>query len=156
MRINFRGKPRVLKHGGKREGAGRKPMGKASGTPHRKRCHVDDEKPLMLTMSIAKGLPSLRRKETLKVWRAALRAVRRARKDFRVIHYALLGNHIHMLVEGDSTEAVSKGMISLQCRFAKAWNKVLGRKGSVFADRFHHVPLLEPEKPMRQNPHFEE
>ena len=144
MRLSFVGTPRVLKRGGKREGAGRKPLGKGSGTPHCKRDEVDEETPLMLTMKIRKGLPSLRRKATHDLWKAALRAVRRARKDFRVVHYALMGDHIHLLVEGDSTDAVSKGMISLQVRFATAWNKVLGRRGKVFADRFHHLLLDGP------------
>ncbi len=149
MRLAFDGKPRVVKHGGKRDGAGRKPMGKKSGTPHRKRYAVDEDSPLMITMKICKGLPSLRCKQAHDLWRDILRVIRRERKDFRIIHYALMGNHIHMLVEGDSAEAVSKGMISLQVRFARRWNKMLGRKGKVFADRYHHLLIDSPHAARR-------
>ena len=144
MRTSFGWKPQLRKHGGKRRGAGRKAMGKRSGVSHKKRERVDSDTPVMLTMKIREGLPNLRTQETHDLWKAVLRAIRRTRSDFRVVHYSIMGNHLHLLAEADSTEALSSGMISLLGRFARALNKMWDRKGKVFADRFHLSPLDSP------------
>jgi len=146
MRTSSGWKPQVRKHGGRRRGAGRKPFGKRSGVSHRRRDEVYAHTPVMLTMKLRKGLPTLRSKKAHDLWKAVLRAIRRTRSDFRVVHYSLLGDHIHMLVEADSTEALSRGMIALQTRFALAWNKLWGRAGKVFADRFHLSLLDSPAR----------
>ena len=45
-------------------------------------------------------------------------------------------DHIHLMVEASETKDLSRYMQGLQIRFAKALNKLWGRKGKVFADRF--------------------
>ena len=121
-------------------------MHRGSGTPHKKRERVQSHTPLMITMKLCKGLPSLRTMPTHDLWKEVLRALRRARSDFRVVHYVLMGNHIHMLVEVDSTKSLSSGMISLKTRFARRWNKMLGRKGKVFGDHYHHWLITAPHE----------
>jgi hypothetical protein len=53
-------------------------------------------------------------------------------------------NHIHLLVEAEDTIALSRGMQGLVARLAKAVNRAMRRKGSVFADHYHAHELRTP------------
>ncbi|MGQ0722400.1 MAG: hypothetical protein ACT4PE_12630, partial [Candidatus Eiseniibacteriota bacterium] len=79
---------------------------------------------------------------------AAVReAIRKAQRvDFRVCHFSVQSNHIHMLVEADGREALIRGVQGLAIRLAKAVNRVLARRGSVFADRYHRRDLATPRE----------
>ena len=55
----------------------------------------------------------------------------------RVVHYAILGNHLHVIVEADGAETLSRGMQGLAIRVAKGLNALDGRRGGVFTDRYH-------------------
>src|SRR5207248_2803658 len=46
-------------------------------------------------------------------------------------------NHLHLIVEADGAEALSRAMQGLAIRMAKRLNAVHGRHGDVFADRYH-------------------
>jgi len=54
------------------------------------------------------------------------------------------GNHLHFLVEAEDARALSRGMQGLTVRMAKALNRVMQRRGAVFADRFHAHLLRTP------------
>ena len=58
-------------------------------------------------------------------------------------------DHVHLIVEGDSNEAVSRGLQGLGGRLARAWNKLWVRKGSVFAERYHRRDLPSPSQVRR-------
>ena len=62
----------------------------------------------------------------------------------RLVHFTVLGNHLHLIVEADGSGALATGMQGLNVRLAKALNGVLGRKGRVFADHYHGRLLLSP------------
>lgn len=69
------------------------------------------------------------------------------RSDFRLVHYALLGNHAHLIVEARGAEALGRGMMSIGSRLALAVNRVMGRKkGKVVADRYHARLLRTPRE----------
>jgi hypothetical protein len=69
------------------------------------------------------------------------------RRDFRLIHFCILSNHLHLIVEADSTAALSRGMKGLAVRVAWAVNRALGRKrGKVFSDRYHSRVLSTPRE----------
>jgi len=57
----------------------------------------------------------------------------------------VLGNHLHLVVEAAGKDALTRGLQGLAVRLARAINKVLGRKGKLFAERYHarvlHTPL---------------
>jgi REP element-mobilizing transposase RayT len=55
---------------------------------------------------------------------------------FRICEFSVQSNHIHLVCEADNHEALARGMQGFAVRAAKAINKVLGRKGSVFAERY--------------------
>jgi putative transposase len=120
-------------HGGKRKGAGRKPKGTKAGVSHEKRVRFKPYQPLMVTMRLCEGLPSLRADREHEIVLAALAASER--DDFRAAHYSVQSNHLHLIVEAAGHDALSSGMIGLTVRIARALNKLWKRKGKVFADR---------------------
>jgi len=68
------------------------------------------------------------------------------RGDFRVVHYSLQSNHVHLLVEAVSPAALSCGMKSVGARLARAVNRVFHRAGPVLADRYHLRVLKTPRE----------
>ena len=66
------------------------------------------------------------------------------RFGLRLIEFSVLGNHLHLIVEADDTESLSRGMQGLGVRIAKALNRVMGARGRVFADHYHARLLRTP------------
>jgi REP element-mobilizing transposase RayT len=133
--------------GGARKGAGRKPAGIKAGALHTRRPKVDDRVPLHLTMRVA-GVPSLRSQQCIKVMRAAFRGGKE-RFGFRLVHYAVQPNHLHLIVEAKNRRALSSGARGLAIRIAMRLNHLLGRTGRVFTERYHAVPLGSPRQVRR-------
>jgi REP element-mobilizing transposase RayT len=101
-----------------------------------------------VTLKVREGLPSLR---SVSVVRTVEASFRRGceRKEFRLAHYSIQGDHLHALVEADGPEALGRGMKSLAARFALAVNRALGRHGPVLRDRYHHRVLRTPREVRR-------
>jgi hypothetical protein len=82
--------------------------------------------------------------------RVLFRAVRDAlgagkeAEGFRLVHFSVQDTHIHLLVEAKGSECLARGMQGLAVRMAKALNRVLGRRGRVFADRYFSRILRTP------------
>jgi hypothetical protein len=68
------------------------------------------------------------------------------RSTFRLVHYSLLGNYAHFIVEARDTEALGRGMMAISSRLARAVNRVMGRAGRVLADRYHVHLLKTPRE----------
>jgi putative transposase len=64
----------------------------------------------------------------------------------QVVHFSVQGNHLHLIVEAEGREALSKSMKGLAVRVAIALNKSSGRHGTVFADRYHARTLASPRQ----------
>ena len=127
--------------GGARRGAGRK-KSKHSGVSHLKREEFPERHPVHVTMKLLPELPSLRSKDT---FLAVLEMFEAAQKEnFRIVHFTVQGNHVHLLVEAKGKEALSRGVTGLSVRMSKNLNRRWGRKGTVFADRFHSRVLGSP------------
>jgi putative transposase len=95
--------------------------------------------PVHITIRVLAHVYNLRTQRCLKVISAALDAANH-RLDFKVIHYSVQGNHIHLIVEAEDKRALARGMQGLQIRIAKGLNRVMKRHGRVFEDRYHaHV-----------------
>ena len=133
------------RRGGKRRGAGRKPSGVRAGTPHRKREAFDSERPVIVTKKVLPGVWSLRGRSTYAAVRRAIAGANR-RGIVRVVHYAVMGNHLHLLVEAGSSGELARGLQGLWIRMARELNRVMGRVGRVFADRFHSRVLHSPRE----------
>jgi hypothetical protein len=121
--------------GGRRPGAGRKrsPRG---GIPHLRRVAFPERHPSQVTLRVRAGLPSLRAARLVRELERSLREIR-ARHDFRVVHYSVQSNHVHLLVEAREATARGRGMKSVGARLARAVNRIFGRRGPVLADRYH-------------------
>jgi hypothetical protein len=76
--------------------------------------------------------------------RAALIAASVGR--FRVLQYSVQSDHLHLVVEADEPTGLARGLQGLAIRVAKAINRVLGRNGSVWGDRYHARPLSTPRE----------
>ena len=131
--------------GGFRKGAGRKPSGRAVGVPHRTRARHAPRHPVHITIKRAQGLPAMRTRSALKVLRRAF-AAGCNRFGFRLIHYSIQNTHIHMVVEAKDRLSLTRGMKGLTVRIARGLNRVWGRKGQVFPDRYHERVLCSPRQ----------
>jgi len=132
--------------GGRRRGAGR-PPGPNAGTPHVERPELKARHPVHVTLRVASGLPSLRAKAQFRIVKEALRGIRR-RFAFRVVHYSVQSNHLHLVCEAHDKESLGRGLKGLQGRIAKALNRLLGRRGAVFPTRYH-ARILETPREVR-------
>jgi REP element-mobilizing transposase RayT len=129
--------------GGYRKGAGRK-KSKDSGVSHLAREEFAARHPVHVTTKLVPGLPSLRRS---KYFLAVLECFEAAQKDdFRIVHFTVQGDHMHLLVEAEGRDALSSGMRGLGVRLARRLNKLWKRKGPLFADRYHSRVLHSPRE----------
>jgi hypothetical protein len=130
--------------GGARTGAGRKRTGRA-GVAHRARPVHSRHHPVHTTLRLSRGLPSLRTKRLFSVVQRAL-ALGSLREGFRLVHFSVQRNHVHLIVEADDARALGSGIKGFEIRVAHGVNKLLGRRGRVFADRYHSRPLRTPRE----------
>ena len=133
------------KRGGKRKGAGRKKTGRCSDAPHRRRPAVRRYDVQHIVLRTCKGVPRLRCGKT---YQAIARALRRTLGEtaFRVCHTSIQKNHLHFLIEAEDAAALSHGMRSLAIMAARAINRVLCRRGKVFAYRYHATAIASPRQ----------
>jgi REP element-mobilizing transposase RayT len=86
---------------------------------------------------------NLRSERSFTVIHGALDGVR-ARPGFRVVHFAILGNHVHAICEADGPRALANGVRALSIRLARRLNRAMGRSGPVLEDRYHARVLRTP------------
>jgi REP element-mobilizing transposase RayT len=130
-------------HGGWRPGAGR-PRGRKT-VSHDARERFAARYPLHVTLRVVDGVPSLRREGVAEIVRVAVEACGRT-AHFRVVEFNVLSNHLHLVVEATGREALSAGMQSLTVRLARRINGLLGRRGRLFAARYHVRVLRTPRE----------
>ncbi len=99
-------------------------------------------------MRLQPGVGYLRSHSPAKIVVDALRAARE-RFGVRIIHYSIQGNHLHLIVEAEGQRALSRAMQGLSIRLARRLNARSGRRGGVFADRYHARPLKTPREAKR-------
>lgn len=129
--------------GGKRRGAGRKPKGERAGVSHTKRPKLCARHPVLVTLRLREGLPSLRYEDSHELLKRAL-AASSAGDDFRVVEYSVQSNHAHLIVESNGERALSRGMNGLASRIARGLNRLWRRSGKVFSERYHARSLETP------------
>jgi REP element-mobilizing transposase RayT len=134
---------RLRTWGGKRKGAGRKRIAPRPRVPHVRRPEPHYSRPLLITIRICAGVPSLRQRAA---WAALVRLLRDARGRFgmHIIDYSILANHLHLIVECDRPDSLERGMRGLDTRIAKRLNRVFGRRGKLIDGRYHARELVTP------------
>jgi REP element-mobilizing transposase RayT len=130
--------------GGARAGAGRKGAERGN-VPHRARSLQRAAEPVHVTMRAR--LCPLRSQHVFPTIRLALvRATRRDPTRFRILHFSVQRDHIHLVVEAVDKRALSSGMRSVAVRVARYVNDLLSRSGPVWADRWHGRALRTPRE----------
>ena len=128
----------------RRKKPGRRPAPRAR-VLHRERAPVAKGRPVHVTIRVRRDVPSLRNRRWLRAFRETL-ARGCERGSFRVVHYSVQRDHVHMIVEADGKKALASGMKSIGARLALAVNRVFGRRGPVLDGRFHSVVLATPRQ----------
>ena len=131
--------------GGRRTGAGRRPLGKTAGIAHVSRPAFRATVPAHVTLRLRSDLLSLRDTRVVGEVERTF-AAGCERPDFRLVHYSLQGNHAHLIVEARDQRALGRGMMAIGSRLARAVNRVRGKGGRVLADRYHHRLLRTPRE----------
>jgi hypothetical protein len=132
--------------GGKRKGAGRPRKDgtvRKRGMPHLPRVPLAKRFPVHVTWRMQPGVWSLRTRRCFTVLKRAMYQGA-SRFGFRLVHYAVMGNHIHLLVEAVDRRALARGMQGLGVRIARGLNAVMRRSGRVVLDRYHAHILRTP------------
>jgi putative transposase len=131
--------------GGKRQGAGRKPKGDKAGVSHRERPALASRYPVHVTLRVCSDVPNLRT-------RRCIRAIERAfiagneRFGFRLLHFSVQNDHLHLLCEATDAGRLSRGMQGLCIRLARALNRAVDRRGRVLSDRYHARIVRTPRE----------
>jgi REP element-mobilizing transposase RayT len=137
----------IVRWGGRRAGAGRRRVAARPSPPHRPRAPHRARWPVHVTLRAQKALPSLR---SGKVFAFVRRSLAASHKDaFRVVHFSVQSDHVHLVVEGDHPVAFVRGLQGLAVRCAKAVNRAVGRRGSFWCSRYHSRALRTPTEARR-------
>ncbi|MEO6777786.1 MAG: hypothetical protein ABI467_33000 [Kofleriaceae bacterium] len=138
--------PAIRRWGGARAGAGRPKRGAIASEPHKPRPALVASQPLHVIARVVRATGPLH-------GRAARHAIERAlrrslgRSAFRIVHLRISttpGTRTHrveLVVEAADRIALARGMQGFQVAAAKHLNRLHGRRGPVFADRYRARPL---------------
>lgn len=114
---------------------------------HAARERVNARHPLHITVRVAGDIVRLRARSAREAVRDALAVATahiHAEAAFRICHASIQHDHIHLIAEADSNEAMTRGMKAFLVSCARRINRSLGRRGTVFPDRYHAVALGTP------------
>lgn len=139
------------RRGGARPGAGRKRQGERRLVPHVARPVHKGTQPLHVTLRVAADMPNLRQQ---RLFNAIVHAVRATNLSdcptldrgrlFRIVHFSVQSNHLHLVVEAADKRALRAGLTSLTTRLARALNTRLARRGRVWGDRYYARAMTVP------------
>lgn len=116
--------------------------------PHLPREAFKARMPQHVTICVKRGVWNLRSQRCFNVLARAF-WTGGDRFDFRLVHYSIQGNHIHLLTEARGKKALARGMKGLGVRIAKHLNKLMQRRGRVLGDRYHSRLLKTPTEVKR-------
>ena len=104
--------------GGKRAGAGRKLVAARPSPPHRPRAGTRRAGPCTSRCGRATRFPRCGRRASSRSASGRSRPSHKA--AFRVVHFSVQSDHVHLVVEGDDPLALVRGVQGLAARCAKA------------------------------------
>jgi REP element-mobilizing transposase RayT len=87
-------------------------------------------------MKVLGSIPNLRRGSCFRCILGSLAAAK-DRFGVAIVHFSVQRTHIHLLVEAQDKQSLSRGMQGLGVRLARRLNKLLRRRGTVFKQRYH-------------------
>jgi REP element-mobilizing transposase RayT len=137
--------------GGPREGAGRPRKGHRSSERHEVRPALVAREPLHVITRVVPRAHGLRRRDTYAAIRDASFIAAAHAPDFRIVHLSIQRTHLHLIVEAKHRTALWKGMQGFLISAARGINRALGKRGPVFADRYH-ARALRMDPPFQNSP----
>lgn len=132
-------KGRRLGHGGWRPGAGR-PRGRTKAA-HLAREPFDPRRPVVVTLKVSPGVPSLRKRGALKIIETAVTAASE-RDDFRVRRYEVEPDRLVLTIQAGGLGELARGMQSISVRVARRVNTLFEREGTFFAERYTYTQAV--------------
>ncbi len=111
--------------------------------PHRRRPEHKASYPVHVTLRLRGDITSLRNKRTWNALQATFQMARNQDK-IRITDFSLQHGHVHLIIETMSALTLALGMQSFCISFAKRLNKLHGRSGAVFTERYHARELRTP------------
>jgi hypothetical protein len=129
--------------GGARDGAGRKPKSGRRNVPHVRRTPHESRCPAHVTLR--GGRRSLPQERTILMSNPerATRGNDAALPRSGVQHQK---DHLHLWVEANAPTGFERGVRGLAIRIARLVNRMCGRRGAVWADRYHARLLRTPRE----------
>ena len=67
-------------------------------------------------------------------------------RSFRVVEFSVQTNHVHLVIEAHDARSLSRGMLGLNVRLARAINGTLLTRGKVWRERYHARALETPRE----------
>jgi REP element-mobilizing transposase RayT len=138
--------------GGKRAGSGRKAGPGRPCVPHRERPEHRSAQPVHATLR--SSFRGLRTQRVFPILRSAMSRLNRrkmreahaagVRSRFRVVHFSVQTDHVHLVVEAEDKRELLRGMQGLAVSIARKINQLLSRRGRLWADRWHGRALTCP------------
>ena len=110
---------------------------------HRQREGVVGRLPVHVTIRLRRGIPTLRQPRFVRRFRSSLSEAC-VRHGFRVVHYSIQRDHVHLLIEAHSNHSIACGMKSVGARIGKLANRLFQRSGKVLDGRYHLRALRTP------------
>src|SRR5262245_36789003 len=80
---------------------------------HKKRAEVDPRHGQHVTLRVTERVGYLRKPHMYRAIRGALK-VSLKRENFRIVHFSIQGNHIHVVCEADDAKALTAGMTGFE------------------------------------------
>ena len=136
---------RLPTHGGERDGAGRKPAGAKAAVSHARRPALSRHHPVHVTLRVRREVWNLRSQRCFRAIASGFANGKR-RAGFGLVHFSVQGNHLHLIVEAENAVRLARGIQGLAIRIARSLNRVMQRRGKVFADRYHAHALKSPRE----------
>ena len=88
-----------------------------------------------VTTRAIEGLPSFREQPILSL---VLLQMRRLNDDrFQIVHFSVQTDHLHMIVEADDGDVITRKLAGFMISFARRLNALLARCGKVWRERAH-------------------
>ncbi len=97
-----------------------------------------------MTMRVRRPLPSLRRQAIFAEIRRTFSQT--GRSWFRLLHFSVQDDHVHLIVEADDQRSLGRGMAGVAIRMARAANRILHRRGPLWSCRYHARALTTPRE----------
>jgi putative transposase len=64
----------------------------------------------------------------------------------RLVHFSVQSDHVHMIIEASDGLSLSRGLQRFESRVAMEINRIAGRSGKLWRERYHRRDLTSPSQ----------